>query len=346
MDAGPPGAPAAMSSPPDPPEYVERGGEIVPRHPSEAVDARLYGFVIQAKESRLNEFCDRTFNWPAGCWPRRRWKAMGDWVMLTFVDICRLRSLDEHDRELGYVTECEGAIWMPVWDAVAGRMSWTIPYIFVNSEWALVGGREPFGFPKQLGKLDVPRGDEAPTELEIRTTTARTFEIAQELKEVPVVRVSRKRTAPVKLGGYGAAGEELVRLLERELLRVLRAPFRAADRVEDAAEVVVSFVRNLVLGGGVSMVLLKQFRDAVYPRLACYQAILDVVEETEGPVRGGPVGCAYDIEFHDLDGEPIHRDLGVPKGTHAARYPFWMEFDFTIRARGILWQGRPLREPS
>jgi hypothetical protein len=321
------------------PEYVERGGEIVPRQPSQADDARLYGFVVQARESRLNEFCDRTFNRPAGQLSSRRWQAMGDWVLLNFVDVGRLHSADPADSRLGHLREREGAIWMPVWDANQRRLMWTVPYIFVDSEWAMTGGREPFGFPKQLGKLVIPPRDErAPRTLEIHTTGLRTWGPDSSVRPVRVVSVTRTDDGSDELGDSWTAGSDVARLLARALPHRRLDLFRSADKLEDGVDVLLAYVGSMVNQGGLSMVLLKQFRDAFHSTRACYQAILEVVERVTDFHRGALLPGTYTVEFDQSETEPIHRDLGVGSGPQPAVCAFWMEFDFSVAAREpVLW---------
>ena len=133
----------------DLPTYVERGGELVARHPSRALDVRLYGFPVVADVERLDELCRRTFNEPSGF--DENWRALGPSVLLTFVDIPTLESTDRLDRRLGSLHEQEAAIWVPVEDVNRARSGWTIPYMFVDSHMPMVSGRETYGFAKQLG---------------------------------------------------------------------------------------------------------------------------------------------------------------------------------------------------
>ncbi|MEA2587457.1 MAG: hypothetical protein QOH66_384 [Actinomycetota bacterium] len=54
--------------------------------------------------------------------------------------------------------------------------------------------------------------------------------------------------------------------------------------------------------------------------------------------RGGgllPVG--YEVRFADLDGEPVHRELGIDL-EQKPRLAFWLEFDFTVPLGSILWE--------
>ena len=155
------------------PRYVEHGGELVNRHPADALDARLYGFAIPASRKLLDAYCERLFNRPSG--NALHWRAASSDVLVNFVDIPTMGSIELLDRHLGTCEEREAAIWFPVLEERTGQAAWAIPYMFVDSAIAMAGGREVYGFPKQLGTIHVPRRGAAPARLSIETPTLRTF---------------------------------------------------------------------------------------------------------------------------------------------------------------------------
>src|ERR1039458_6770318 len=57
---------SARTAPPPLPTFVEHGGELACRHPADAINTRLYGFVLQADRELLDAYCDRCFNRPPG----------------------------------------------------------------------------------------------------------------------------------------------------------------------------------------------------------------------------------------------------------------------------------------
>ncbi|MEA2587458.1 MAG: hypothetical protein QOH66_385 [Actinomycetota bacterium] len=170
------------------PTYVERGGEISCRHPATIKDLRLYGFVIEADRNLLDEFCRRNFNYPSG--GAEQWRAAGNHVVLNFVDIPQLGSADALDRWLGVVREREMAIWVPVVDVRRERVAWAVPYMFVDSGLAMSGGRETYGFPKQLGRLLIPRSDICPDKLAVSSVTFRRHAPEATATLTQVVRVT------------------------------------------------------------------------------------------------------------------------------------------------------------
>ena len=327
------------------PEFVEHGGEIANRHPADALDSRLYGFVIQADRDLLDAYCDRLFNDPSG--GEQHWQSAAGEVLLNFVDIPVMASTEALDRRLGFTKEQEAAIWFPVVDKDRKRFGWAIPYMFVDSALALAGGREVYGFPKQMGKLEIPedRGHE-PARLTIKTVTLKVHEPDCEAKEHWVVSVERSGPA-ARIGAgsrrprpilskvkQGAHSQPRDGVGDRGAFdRATRGARRRADALAD-----VLFFEHLV-EEEVPMLLLKQFRDAQVQGAACYQAVVlvnMVVSEFRG---GGLLPGDYRVHVNDLAGEPIMRELGIAP-TCSPLMAFWLNFDFVVRLGEILWEAR------
>jgi len=336
--------PSAVTSMAHLPAFVEHGGELVGRHPATAVDARLYGFVLAADNDLLDRYCDRMFNGPAG--GSTHWEAVGDEVLLNFVDIPTLGSGDLEDMQLGTFSEREVAIWFPVTDKVQDRFAWAVPYMFVDSDQAMAGGREVYGFPKQLGTINFDVDDAAPALLTVDTVTLRSY--------APDASAETCRVAKVELPGVpsplGPAWTEPAQAL-RDVIRAAglskrptsgpvpgaAAAGRAAapPRFPDVRSE-LQFFEHLV-AEDLPMLLLKQFRDAHQQGAACYQAIVLADMEVSLFRGGGLLPNGYHVTVGQLDGEPIIRELGVAPSSEP-RAAFWLDFDFVIRLGTLLWE--------
>jgi hypothetical protein len=337
---------SAQTSLPRLPVFVEHGGEIACRHPADAIGSRLYGFVVEADRGRLEDYCDRCFNRPSG--HAQRWKPIGDDVLLNFVDIPTMGSTDLLDQRLGVVHEREAAIWFPVFDHQTERIAWAIPYMFVDSALALVGGREVYGFPKQLGTSSIPVDDHAPPELYVDSVTLKTFRPDSVAKSHRVMTVERAG-APAPLNpGWDHPGRALA-----EVAKALGAPVlpdgdggRGHGRSANPLQSLIEDLRNLsadllffehLVEEDIPMLLLKQFRDAHEPGAACYQAVVLVDMVVSRFRRGGLLPTDYRVRIDELDGEPITRELGV-RASDNPSLAFWLEFDFVVELGRILWE--------
>lgn len=339
---------SGTTSLPSLPTYVEHGGEIACRHPADALDSRMYGFVVKASRARLTQYCDRVYNDPTdGEW---QWEPLCDEVLLNFVNIGKMASTDPLDQQLGGCKENEVAIWMPVVDRAHGQFAWGIPYMFVDQALALVGGREVYGFPKQLGTIEVPRRgtDKTPKQLTINSVTVDRYvptSMAADRRVVTVERPGAPKPLAQAWNSFDEAVAQLVDLARADLKHDLRGdnPLVALRRLsKDALQRVLDVPGDLrfflhLLEENAPMLLLKQFRDAHVPGAACYQALVLVNMRVERLRAGGMLPQGYKIRIEELDGEPICRELGIAHES-ASRLSFWLDFDFLVDLGEILWE--------
>lgn len=333
------------------PAYVEHGGEIACRHPADAINSRLYGFLVEADPELLDAYCDRCFNRPTG--GQEHWEAVGNEVLLNFVDIPTMGSTDLLDQRLGVCHEREAAIWFPVVDHSSNRFAWAIPYMFVDSDLALAGGREVYGFPKQMGTLEIPVGKKAPSELHINTVTLKVHQPDSMAKDCRVITVKRSGGAPPLGAGWDDPGQALHELMDAAgatsvpdlgngsssgaLTRRLR---RGSPRLPDVSADLLFF--SHLVEEDVPMLLLKQFRDAHEQGAACYQAVV-LVDMVVSVFRGGGLlPDDYRVRVEALDGEPISRELGIARSCKP-RLAFWLDFDFLVQLGQILWEAQTAR---
>lgn len=337
---------SAATSLPRLPAYVEHGGEIACRHPADAIDSRMYGFVVQANRHCLDAYCERCFNVPTK--GEERWRAVSDQVLLNFIDIPKMGSTDPLDEQLGFTHEREAAIWFPVYEPRRKLLAWAIPYMFVDSGFALAGGREVYGFPKQLGALTIPDDRQsAPASLQLDVDTLATYgptEMASNHRVISVRRIGGNDGSWLDSKGSlpGEAFHDAIReltglvepkLVKGDLLGWLEDFVRGS--VADVIPHVLLFVH--LVEEHAPMLLLKQFRDAHVPGGACYQALVYVDLSVTDFRAGGLLPDDYEVAIARLDGEPICRELGIAE-LGRPRIAFWLDFDFYVGLGHILWE--------
>ena len=305
------------------PAFVEHGGEIACRHPADAINSRMYAFVVDGDRHLLNQYCEVMYNRPSG--GTENWRAAGSEVLLNFVDIPTMGSTDLLDRRLGVCAEREVAIWFPVIDTKRDRFAWAVPYMFVDSALALAGGREVYGFPKQMGTISIPRGSVVPSSLSLSSVTLRTHAPESVATDYPVITVERPDDGGTLSPPWDHPAQA-VRQIEQTIIEAVGGTRHPALEA--------LFFEQMVREN-IPMLLLKQFRDAHQQGSACYQAVLTVDMAVTTFRSGGLLPNDYTITIADLAGEPISRELGVPH-TCRPRLAFWLEFDFLVRLGTIL----------
>lgn len=325
-----------------PPTYVEHGGELSNRHPAAGTGARMYGFLVPADAARIDDWCALCLNEPSK--GAEYWSGAADFVLLAFTDIPRLASTDPLDAELGYTHEREVALWAPLFDNFRWRTSWTVPYIWVDSHYAFAGGRETYGFPKQMGIPTIPVGIDAPAVLNLDTVTLATFGPNSEAVDQPVITVSRPANASaVPLSStWGNPTAALTDVLSSGSSPMSNQsffadPLSALSTMSSSVGTMAMFFADLVLGR-MPVVLLKQFRAAGQPGQACYQGIVSVEVKIDQVGDMGWLPNDYTAVFSHLDGQPMHRELGVPVTPVPVPFAFWLDFDFTVELGEVLWE--------
>ncbi len=347
-----PSRPGPIQAAPRMPRYVERGGEVVYAQPYAVRGLTMYAFLLRADEKLIDQMVNRELNAPTS--GAERFQAASSVVLLNFVDIAALSSADPPDSWLGRVPEKEVAIWVPVLDQRRASLLWSVPFIFVDSSIAMVAGREAYGFPKQLGQIRIPKDSSAPQSLELSAVCLRKHAPTSVARSQWIVRVRRPaglastpltpawnsagdfvrglgaKLAPT-VGGGGQTGPGPGQI-GHYLLSLARQEARMLGDVE-----VAMLLGWQLLAERLSMVFLKQFRDAAHPLEACYQGITKVTNTVAAFRSGNFLPDDYTATFADLDGEPICRELGLGTDPLRPELAFWLQFDFIVEVGEVLW---------
>jgi uncharacterized protein with NAD-binding domain and iron-sulfur cluster len=319
------------------PRYVERGGEQVYRQPLELYGCEMRGFAVEADMAALRRLCDVQLNGPAR--GKRRYVPIVPRVMLAFAAIDRATSADPTEKRFGWIEEIDVAFWVPVavLEPEGGKwrvtdVAWHLPYVFVDNPWAVMTGREIYGFHKQLGEFTIPSpgGDGA---YRVRAMVLPRHEPGRRAEVRTVLDVRRPIPGPAHSPTiWQEAGEAL-----QELRRAIFGVDEILSIVDHLGIDGVRLAVHLLdyLGDGrVPMVFLKQFRDAGAADRACYQRIVHACARIhEGSFRGaGPMLGDYRLQLADWASHPIAAELGLKVGENPVDVAMWTKFSFTMEA--------------
>jgi hypothetical protein len=333
------------------PKYVERGGEAVWRQPSLLFGMRIFGFGVRvAPENQIstlnryvNDIVDKDPNVVYGHSPFRLVPCPGiDMAMLMFIDYKLVTSGTDDDRRLGGLSYREFLAMQLAFcdDEDFPELDWFIPFIYLDKDSPRLGGREIFGYPKQLGTIPefqsfVHGG--AASKLELTALV------------LPNVLTSATLASVVTIDGmfepkieqhYNSSADMI-----RDLLNVSTGALSGNPAITTgpgAGPLVAGVdIFNALLSGAVGHVFLKQFRDCQHPHLPCYQAICKL-DAVPGKFRGGArvSSEAYRIKINDIDSERLIEYLGRSAAEWqegvTPDFAYWMDLDAELTAGRVI----------
>ncbi len=343
-----------------------RGGEQVFRPPYESKRTRLFGFMLEGSTEALGAMLDRYLNEPSG--GAVDYRPASKYVMLYFASLDFTRSAEPPDSMIGWFNEHEVGVFSLAYDAIQDKLVVYVPYIFVEASQTMSGGREVYGFPKQLGEIHMPAAGEASDEFELCARAASSFRPDTQLVNRRVLRVGPNPDG-LPRRPLGDAKSAAAAIFSDPALSEITAPDRTALLPSlsthagpmthgvpplsirqqsnqgdlDTAAVMGAAAQSLdlaaeVLEGRVPMVFLKQFRDVEYPERACYQAITEVSNKASRYHSAAILDGDITVEFSDLDSHPIMHELGLERGPLKPVVSFELIFDFVVPPGQVLWR--------
>jgi hypothetical protein len=304
------------------PSFIPRGGEYSFPPPYRAENVQYYAWILDADLGALQDMCDRYLNAPLG--GKRRYTPVGPFVMMVALKLDHLRSLTPPYDAMGMFVEKEMAVWVMIIDEVEKRMFWFIPYMWVDNGYAMVNGRELFGFPKQLGTFDIPATADKADLLTMETLVFKKFSpdtYATTIKLISIARtteIQHEFTPGAIANDFGAMTKELLRLLgdEMSLLGNAKTLIREMDDLVHL---------------NMPMVFIKEFRDATNTTGACFQSVVELVPNATKVHGWGLLPNVYAIDIELCDSHPIRTDCGLtPTGPIKSKLGFWLNFDMDI----------------
>ena len=266
--------------------------------------ATMYIFVLQGGATELTALCDKFINTPSsGANPVDAQPFSVPLVLLTCVDIKHGYSAHPVDTTHGYMTERDMGFFVPiVFTDQNGATSNAnlLPYLFVDNFPAVLIGREIFGFPKILGDI----------RFEAHPKYAYFDLVSSALPNYGSDRIVVQRPIVViRQTGSGA---------------VTPVPIVSTSTLVQITGALMTMLATALslpasLFGGfdkVSMVFLKQFRDAAQAGLACHQSIVKAQSQVT-KIRALRLhgNDTFEINIRRLDSISIADTLGLGAGT-------------------------------
>jgi hypothetical protein len=308
-------------------------------------DAHILVFLLAADRQRLRDLCDTKLNAlgteAARTAPGFDYAPLAPYVLMLYATM-KISSLDAQDRALGWMRETEISFWVPtVARAKSGgllvpdHVAFFVPYLFVDNPYALLAGREVYGFPKTLGQIQGVADYDAPA----FTLDVWGFERFGPDEEGKVRRLLALRStqpaddarprAAAPWRSWGEARRALIHLL-------------LDDGGHDPDGTTTSLLHALDQAE-IPLVFLKQFPAVTDSARACYQALVEAPARVVEFHAGHRLAGDYRLVLQDLASHPLARTLGLSGSDPAtdglrplAAFNVWT--DFTLDHGGERWR--------
>lgn len=313
--------------------FIRYAGNFLVQQPFALRRARTFGFAVDGDRDRLQALCDRCLNLA----PDTRYTVVSSTVLLAFMDMARVSSALPAEAARGAFTERElnvsillaaeekhGPLWLPK------RLVWHMPLLWLDSSNAMIAGRDIYGFPKQYGRIAMPRAEGEKAKFSAKSEVLHRFDPAARAELLPVATVRRTDAAAVEFerpfgllaGVIGGFVEEVLRLTDPLLFLGASLGDLTADRL-------------------LNFVFLRQLPSIVDSSRACYQSIAEASSLPRGFHGGGFLRGDFAVTIPYHDSVPWAYELGltahradVTLQPHAA---FHLDVDFDLSAGREIW---------
>jgi uncharacterized protein with NAD-binding domain and iron-sulfur cluster len=309
--------------------YIEVGGEQAFRPPLRLQQVSFFSFWLPAAPAALHALCQRrlTAVAPAGL----EYHPLLPGVLLGFAYIGRASGAAPPESNQGWLPEIDVAFWVLVAAvrrrgafAQVERLAWFLPYVYVDSAWALVTGREVYGFAKQLGRF-TPQVAPDPTalqHLQVETLILDPYSPDSQAQWRPVLEVHRERNGTAPPQGQALAWPDWLRELKELAGGGPALPLPGLGLLVE--------VERFLSQQEVPFVFLKQFRSAAGGAQACYQALVEARARLERLETLERLPGDFLMTVHSYASQPLSRELGLDCRPCRVRTAWHSRFDFVM----------------
>ena len=292
----------------------------VAKPPCRMSNANMYGFFAKIDQLKVQNYIDSTLNLVAT--DELYFKGIGEYALLTFTDIEKIASLTAPFSEQGWMQETDIIIWLPIAqvekqgnDEDITHLYWYPAFICVNNIYALINGRETWGYNKYLCDYQMPSSVDMLTDFSVSLDCFKHFSPTSKLQSQQLFTVMN--TATVQNDGILSAfenfGEQVASLFDGEHLGIDLALLK---------QLLHGFVNPQM-----DQILFKQFPDGEGDK-AVYQAVLHSPSEIKKIHQFKLLSGDYQLHLQQVDSFPLAQMFGLKLGSQAVHLPFYIKMDF------------------
>ena len=318
----------------DMPNYVSSSTSLpVPAGPYTFRNAEMAVFTLDADQSKLQDICDKYLNNTDVT--ETRYEVVSSMVFVVFLS---MEFRKKENPVVGWMPENEVSFWIKIKadgsDIFVDLATAFTPYLFLDNYYAIVMGREVYGFRKQQAKFTPSSGFNIQAlELDLNMVAFKDLNLESVAQDEYFLSIkhfadaSKEQSAPkTKEEAQQAVAQKLKGQIEAMLKERLKSLTKIEKEVAEEVEKLITKVEEravneflcfLVNEIGPKWVFLKQFRDNVNTEEACFQSIIKVPVKATRCIDFGLLDGRYEFHLNQLASHPLAEEFGlIPKDSN------------------------------
>ncbi|KPH59688.1 acetoacetate decarboxylase [Pseudoalteromonas porphyrae] len=292
----------------------------VAKPPCRMTNANMYGFFIKIDQTKVQAYISNTLNTVAT--EDTYFKGLGEYALLTFTDIEKIASLTPPFNEHGWMQETDIIVWLPVVkvekqgdDEDITHLYWYPAFICVNNIYALINGRETWGYNKYMCEYKMPSSVNKLTDFSLSLDCFKHFSPSSKLEthQLLSLTTTAKENNESVLSTLEDFGARVANLFDGEHMGI--------D---------FSLLKQLLSGfvnPQMDQILFKQFPDG-QGKLAVYQAVMHSPSEIKKIHKFKFLKPDFQLQIEQLDSFPLAEMFGLKVGPQDVYLPFYICMDF------------------
>ncbi|TMO45076.1 acetoacetate decarboxylase [Pseudoalteromonas sp. S4389] len=288
----------------------------VAKPPCRMTNAQMYGFFVSACEQKMQAYVDTTLNLLAT--DSVSFNVLGSSCLLTFTDIEKISSLTPPFSEHGWMQETDIIIWLPVAKMVKGDINhlyWYPAFISVNNIYALINGREAWGYNKYLCEYQMPSALDDAGRFAISLECFDVFKPDSKLAMHELLTIEQTDAS----------------ISENLLDNVSRFSKRVADLFDPQVKGIDLALLKQLLEGFIhpqmDQILFKQFPDGEGDK-AVYQSVVHSPSVIKKVHQLTLLHNDFKLNVKSLASFPLNDMFGIALGKQSVHLPFYVNMDF------------------
>jgi uncharacterized protein with NAD-binding domain and iron-sulfur cluster len=303
------------------PPFIYSPGQSTYKAPFKHDNCHIYGFFIEGKLVNIQNTINESLNKAAQ--GQKYYKALSSLVMLQFAKLNEVYSLAPGFRDMGKIVETDVITWVLVGEFDSDESFcdayWYPVYMWVDDSQAVSTGREVYGYPKQLGKMQMPRASEETLSFSLDVHSHSDFGFEEYSKTTRLLSIQSTANEQAKTCSKAEIAKRILTLL----MKTNESPKLSVINNK-------SLIRSF-LDTDVKQIFLKQFPDTAGNR-AIYQSVVStrsVFNNTYSTKYFPRNKFKLDLKRHDTT--PFLRTLGIKPGSVDIKFAYYQHSDFTTQ---------------